>query len=149
MHSDIRSGKLQVSLDNVYILPVESNSFDRVFHTNCYYFWDNMPLACAELYRCMKPNSMMVTCLNLDRIIQLTKDGHFKNDNPSPVYYMNVLHLTGFKHIQIKYFKCQDTHRDFCAIFAHIHEKDEDEKLRKTAIEPLNAEEQSKDSEVL
>ena len=91
----------------------------------------------------------MVTCLNVDRIVKLTKDGHFKNDNPSPVHYMNILQLSGFKQVRLKYFECAETKREFCAIFSSIFEKEEDEKLRKIAIEQLKAEEEEKNSEVL
>ena len=46
-------------------IPLNTDSIDRVFHCNCYYFWPNMRTVMREIYRVMIPGAVMVTTLNL------------------------------------------------------------------------------------
>ena len=55
---------------NVHAFSVEETSFadgqfDRIFHTNCYYFWPSKDKGSRELYRILKPDGLMVTALNM------------------------------------------------------------------------------------
>ena len=138
LKEEIASGKLSVSRDNVLLLPFDKNMFDRVFHTNCYYFWNDMEAACHELYRVLKPNSFMVTCMNMDRVKAAQNKGLFKDANPDPLNYMLVLERTGFKDVGIKYMTCERTGEGFAAISAHVKDKvSDDEVVTKLARQEL------------
>ncbi|EDO35399.1 predicted protein [Nematostella vectensis] len=53
--TEIKSGKLEIVQADVINLPYGKNFFDGIFHTNCYYFWPDIPLAIRELNRVLKP----------------------------------------------------------------------------------------------
>ena len=41
------------------------DAFDRIFHTNCYYFWPSKEQGAEELLRILKPGGFMLTALNM------------------------------------------------------------------------------------
>lgn len=121
LHQAIRSKKVELSLGNVVDLPYGTDSFDRVFHTNCFYFWPSMQQGLQEIHRVMKPGGDMVTALCLDTIRRGKARGIFKYGNPDPVNYMCALEMTGFENIRFEYFT--DGDYKYQAIFAHLGEK--------------------------
>ncbi|OWF44979.1 hypothetical protein KP79_PYT07790 [Mizuhopecten yessoensis] len=55
---DIDDGKVELINGDVTDLSCfASNTFDRVFHCNCYYFWPDMDTITSELHRVEKLNS--------------------------------------------------------------------------------------------
>lgn len=101
--NDIASGKVEILNDDVAAMSLPDNEFDKVFHTNCHLYWPDLDAACNELYRVMKPNSDMVTVMNLIRIRKITGNmkvlKHAKNLAPEP--YMESLSSAGFTGIDI------------------------------------------------
>ena len=109
----ILSGKLGVTLGDVMRLPYRTSSFDRIYHTNCYYFWPDPSVAAAELLRVLKPNGIMVTALNLSSVKQATESG-FITGLTDPQDYCYVLYTVGFINVS---FKCISG--DIYAVYAY------------------------------
>ena len=116
---EIAHKKVDITQGTVTILPYNSDYFDRVFHVNCFYFWDNIHLACTEIYRVMKPNSLMISTLNPRSLHDALNKGFLQNAKPDPIRYMNVLEETGFQNVHAEY------HDDgeIQAIIAEVREK--------------------------
>ena len=117
LRSQILNKKVELNLGSVMDLPFATNTFDSVYHCNCYYFWPSMQDALHELQRVMKPGATMVTAMNLKSIQQASAKGLMKYGHPDPVKYMCALELTGFKDVKLEYFK--DGLRPYEVIFAH------------------------------
>ncbi|XP_066276458.1 uncharacterized methyltransferase YdaC-like [Branchiostoma lanceolatum] len=117
LHKHIASGKLQLTLGNVMELPYPDDSMDRIFHVNCYYFWDDLDQGCKELYRVMSPGGAMVCTLN-SKMVKLTIEKDFNKyaDKYDPDGYMTSLERTGFTGVRIEHL--QDGEKSFEAIFA-------------------------------
>ncbi|CAD5118713.1 DgyrCDS7394 [Dimorphilus gyrociliatus] len=113
----INAGKLDITYGSVTQLPYAPNTFDRIYHVNCYYFWKDMPLACTELYRVLKPNSYVVATLNLERLKLSKKKGLMKYASFDPIKYMHALESAGFENVKIEYLN------GYQAIYGHIASK--------------------------
>jgi len=70
-HQRLRSGKgvgsgkvhlRKVSVENTHF---PNDMFDRIFHTNCYYFWPCKESGAREMFRILKPKGLMLTGLNM------------------------------------------------------------------------------------
>ncbi|XP_064646121.1 uncharacterized methyltransferase YdaC-like isoform X2 [Lineus longissimus] len=64
---EIKDKKVNICIGDVACMPYEDNTFDRVFHTNSYYFWPDMDKAAKEIYRVMRKDGVMVTALVPDK----------------------------------------------------------------------------------
>ncbi|XP_033728649.1 demethylmenaquinone methyltransferase-like isoform X2 [Pecten maximus] len=103
---------------------LQSNTFDRVFHCNCYYFWPDMTKAMNELHRVMKPGAIMVTAMNYERVMRLNSTGFFKKyGNPNQDRYLSALESCGFDGVELKKFKHGSTGANLEAIIAKKSEK--------------------------
>ncbi|XP_050388760.1 uncharacterized protein LOC126807915 [Patella vulgata] len=124
-HQLIQQNKLQILLSSVHHMPFNTDTFDRVFHVNSYYFWPSMKHSLREIYRVMKPGAIMVTTLNLKRLKILQSKGYFKHGNIDPLKYMVALEKTGFENVRIEYLKdsLYKEKKTYQAIFAEIKEK--------------------------
>ena len=97
----ISSRKLDITHGSVMDLPYASNQFDRIYHTNCYYFWPEPSVAAAELFRVLKPKSLMITALDL-KSIQLAKKRSILTGLTDPYDYMKVLETVGFENVSMR-----------------------------------------------
>ncbi|OWF45571.1 uncharacterized protein LOC110456850 [Mizuhopecten yessoensis] len=114
-------GEGKVSLINAEAADLscfQSNTFDRVFHCNCYYFWPDMTKATNELHRVMKPGATMVTTMNPERLKISQSRGFFKYGNPDQRPYIKALQSSGFCGVQLKTLKHESSGASFDAIFA-------------------------------
>ena len=102
---EISSGKIQVTLGSVDNMPYESNTFDRVYHCNCFYFWPDLEIASKEIYRVMKPRSLMVTTLSLESLEKAKEKGFLACGNPDPKRYMEGLEAAGFENVKMEQMK--------------------------------------------
>ncbi|KAK7507571.1 hypothetical protein BaRGS_00001506, partial [Batillaria attramentaria] len=118
LRNAIQDKKVELSLASVIDLPYATDSFDSVFHTNCYFFWPSMRLALQEIHRVMKPGANMITALNLDSIRKSQAKGWLKYGNPDPVNYMCALEMMGFEDVRFEYLRDGDI--KYQAIFAHL-----------------------------
>ena len=102
---EISSGKIQVTLGSVDNMPYKSNTFDRVYHCNCFYFWPDLEIASKEIYRVMKPKSLMVTTLSLESLEKAKEKGFLACGNPDPKRYMEGLEAAGFENVKMEQMK--------------------------------------------
>eukprot|EP00058_Branchiostoma_floridae_P023117 XP_002608607.1 hypothetical protein BRAFLDRAFT_231146 [Branchiostoma floridae] len=117
LHQHIASGKLHLTLGNVMKLPYPDNSMDRIFHVNCYYFWDDLDQGCKELYRVLSPGGAMITTMNYKLLkLSIEKNLNAYAHNYDPDAYMKSLEKTGFTGVRMEHLK--DGDKDFQAIFA-------------------------------
>ena len=93
---------MNLHLGSVTKMPYPDKSFDRIFHTNSYFYWPNMDEAVKELHRVIKPGCAMVTVLKYERVKNAEENGYMQFGNPDPDRYMNSLERHGFKNIDKK-----------------------------------------------
>lgn len=116
LRDEISAGKVLIHLGSVMDMPYDNNSFDRVFHCNCYYFWPDLDLGAREINRVMKPNGVMVTGLQWALLKQSHKRGILQCANIiDPYEYMDALKKNGFTDV---YMKSIRHGRTFEAIYA-------------------------------
>ncbi|XP_035673552.1 uncharacterized methyltransferase YdaC-like [Branchiostoma floridae] len=117
LHRHIASGKLHLTLGNVMNLPYPDNSMDRIFHVNCYYFWDDLDQGCKELNRVLSPGGAMITTMDYKTLkLSIKRDLNAYADKYDPYAYMKSLEQTGFTGVRMEHLK--DGVKDFEAIFA-------------------------------
>lgn len=61
---EIASGKVRLIQGNVKHLPIDDNSFSKVFSIQSIYFWDDISETIAEIYRVMKPGGTILLTLS-------------------------------------------------------------------------------------
>lgn len=84
-------------------LPFSDNSFDRVFHVNCYYFWPDLDKGISELRRVMKTEGLMVTTLAQDRVNVFADKGLLKyGPHWPPDVYIAKLSEGGFINVSME-----------------------------------------------
>lgn len=115
----IHDGKVCIRKGNVLNLPFDNDTFHRVFHCNCYYFWPDLQAGCRELYRVMRPHARMVTTIRVDSIKAITQKNILKYGQTSDhVEYMKTLEKVGFKNVIMR--NVEDSGQTFQAIFADV-----------------------------
>jgi len=115
--------KMFVFQANVESIPLNTNTVDRVFHCNCYYFWPSMRKAMREIYRVMRPGSLMITTLDIKHLEKVKRKGFLKYGYTDPMKYMSCLENYGFENVRMEYKTDADTGQDFQVIFAEVLEK--------------------------
>ena len=127
---EIARREIEISQANVEQLPYSNSQFDRVFHCNTYYFWHNMSMAYPELYRVMKPNSLMVTTLNIERLKTVKDVLKSLGAKWDPLEYMHKLEMAGFTDVNIQYLT--DGDQEYQAIFARLTQKPQYQPFKET-----------------
>ena len=102
LRQEIDTGKMKLHLGSVTKIPYADCTFDRIFHCNCYYYWPDMDEAVKELYRVIKPGSIMATVSPHERLIFADKNGFMQCGNIDPYRYTMSLERHGFKNIDMK-----------------------------------------------
>ncbi|XP_060082405.1 uncharacterized methyltransferase YdaC-like [Ylistrum balloti] len=120
VNEGISNGKVELHHADVANMSfLKSNSFDRVFHCNCYYFWPDLTLAVNELNRVMKPGAVMVTTMNYERLKKIQSKGYFdKCGNIDMNRYLSALQSGGFQEVKLKSFKHESSGINIEAIIA-------------------------------
>ena len=96
LSQEIAEEKIELTLGDAAHLPYRDNSMDRIFHTNCYYFWPDQLAVAKELFRVLKPQGFMVTLVDLRAVKEGSDNGYLKYGNGDPEPYMNSLRDAGF-----------------------------------------------------
>ena len=99
----IAADKINIVLGTVNNLPYPTNTFDSAFHVNCYFFWNNMPLACRELIRVMKPRAKLVTTMDLATYHKMKNGLLLEGITVDPINYIFHLEEAGFQDINVQY----------------------------------------------
>ncbi|XP_054775227.2 demethylmenaquinone methyltransferase-like [Lytechinus pictus] len=97
LEQEIADDMVQLTIGNAAQLPYRDTSMDRIFHTNCYYFWPDVTAVSRELFRVLKPGGQMVTLLCLERVKESHDNGFLKYGNYDPDGYMDALKTVGFE----------------------------------------------------
>lgn len=118
----IDSGNVELCLGSVMEIPFEDNTFDRVFHCNCFYFWPDFNKSVQEIYRVMKPESLMVTTINQASVEKAVERGVLKYGNPDVPLYMEILSKNGFSNVHLKEF--DERGKVYQVIFASVGKKE-------------------------
>ena len=105
LQPQIQAGKVELILADVAKLPFESDTFDHVYHCNCYYFWDGQVACAKELHRVMKPNANMIASFYGREIKRVSNAGMMKYGNTDPEQYMESLRKAGFQGVEYKQLK--------------------------------------------
>lgn len=79
MKEFLGNGKLSLHLCDIKAMPLEDNTVDKVFHSNCYYFWPDLRKASAEIYRVMKPGMLFLCCSTLKPLVTIVIGLHRKH----------------------------------------------------------------------
>ncbi|GAB1602794.1 uncharacterized protein LOC115227913 [Argonauta hians] len=101
MKQGISNNQVELHLGSVMEMPFEDNSFDRVFHCNCFYFWLDFDKCAQELYRVLKPNSLMITTFDAKRLKAAEDKGFMKYGNANIENYMDVLRKNKFENVKL------------------------------------------------
>ncbi|XP_021364585.1 uncharacterized protein LOC110457576 isoform X2 [Mizuhopecten yessoensis] len=116
---DIDDGKVELINGDVADLSCfQSNTFDCVFHCNCYYFWPDIDKVARELHRVMKPDSLMVTTMSIERVKRIQALGFLRYANPDQTRYMKALESSGFCDVRSEKEKSEKSGKVYDAIFA-------------------------------
>lgn len=78
MKEFLANGKLTLHLGDVAAMPLEDNTVDKVFHSNCYYFWPDLRKGSAEIHRVMKPGKLLLLCSAWRPLVTLVIGPHHK-----------------------------------------------------------------------
>ncbi|XP_014782918.1 demethylmenaquinone methyltransferase [Octopus bimaculoides] len=103
----ISNKQVELHLGSVMEMPFETNSFDRIFHCNSFYFWPDFDKCIQELHRCLKPNSLMITTIQYEKVKLSKKFGLLKYGNIDVEYYMKVLSKNKFENVNMESRKYQ------------------------------------------
>ncbi|XP_064647179.1 phosphoethanolamine N-methyltransferase 2-like isoform X2 [Lineus longissimus] len=122
---EIKDKRVNICIGDVACMPYEDNTFDRVFHTNCYYFWPDMDKAAKEIYRVMRKDSVMVTALVPDRVKDGVNKGALKYGNPDQTRYVDALRNNDFVDVQVQdfYDAADGLYPWYQAVFAYVKKK--------------------------
>ncbi|KAM9856038.1 putative methyltransferase YdaC isoform 2-T2 [Aulostomus maculatus] len=116
MRELLASGKVSLHHCDVAAMPLADSTVDRVFHSNCYYFWPDLRKGVAEVHRVMKPGGLMVTTLRLSHVATLAAKRVMPGENWRPENYMAALRDSGFTEVTME--DKQHKHITFQAIYA-------------------------------
>ncbi|CDW54659.1 tRNA-synt 1g and Methyltransf 11 domain containin g protein [Trichuris trichiura] len=102
---ELATGKLEIFYTPAVHLPFLDDSFDWIFHNDCFYYFLGAPCL-HELSRVLKPEGKMVTALSLERLKwlqsrNLLRGAFFRN----PLDYMIALERCGFCDVRFEYHK--------------------------------------------
>ncbi|GFR69418.1 demethylmenaquinone methyltransferase, partial [Elysia marginata] len=123
MRKAVRDKKVFLFHSTADQIPLNTDSVQRVFHSDCYYFWPLMRPAMREIFRVMQPGGVMITLMNLQHLQQFQKAGYLKYATVDPVKYMTCLENYGFSNVRLEYHKDDSTGKEFQAIFSEVVEK--------------------------
>ncbi|KAL8617920.1 hypothetical protein ACOMHN_026497 [Nucella lapillus] len=104
LHKPIQAGKVELVSGDVMNLLYEADTFHRVFHVNCFYFWPCLETSSREILRVVKPGGLMVTALSLQGLQQAGARGLLKYGRIDHTRYMEVLEQTGWEGVTLQHY---------------------------------------------
>ncbi|XP_077970064.1 sarcosine/dimethylglycine N-methyltransferase-like isoform X1 [Styela clava] len=100
--NDLKSGKLEIIFGDVANIPLKESTIDRVFHTNCYYFWPEPLNVCREILRVMTPGGIMTTGIEPEKVKRAALSGVIEPCQIDPDFYIECLVEAGFEHVRME-----------------------------------------------
>ncbi|XP_067942769.1 uncharacterized methyltransferase YdaC-like [Watersipora subatra] len=98
---EIHDGLVDLQHGSVADLPYDSNSFDKIFHCNVFYFWDDCVGCCSELLRVLKPGGLMLTTLNPNAVANAVSFDILNKQNANIPNYLAALKQAGFVNVVV------------------------------------------------
>ncbi|XP_039272132.2 putative methyltransferase YdaC [Styela clava] len=114
----IDNDELTILCESVHEMSIPDNSIDRIFHTNCHVFWDDIDKSCEELYRVLKPGGKMVSLARYNRLRLQQKFGLLNSSPITSGFYIGSLIAMGFDDIRVKNVKVMNKFSKACAVYA-------------------------------
>lgn len=108
LEAEVASGKVQLTLGDVADLPYRDNSIDKVYHSNCYYFWEDRETVLKGILRVLKPNGKMITALNKVSLKLAEQRGFLREEQYNPDQYMEQLKANNFTDVIIKDYRVEE-----------------------------------------
>ena len=99
---EIQEGRVELYTASVDSMPFNTHYIDKIFHCNCYYFWEDRPKCCSELLRVLKPGALMITTIGSIVLQKLTENGILTSCQVDRDTYMEDLRLAGFVDVEIE-----------------------------------------------
>ena len=113
LSKEIQDGVVSLQYGSVAKLPMEDATFDKIFHCNVYYFWDDCLGCCRELLRVLKPGGLIITTLEIAGLTAAVSLELLDKDRADANNYVAALKKAGFIGVTIdeqyvagKLFKC-------------------------------------------
>ncbi|XP_006816160.1 putative methyltransferase YdaC [Saccoglossus kowalevskii] len=100
LKTEVSKGLVEILEGNVMDLPFGDDSFDAVYHCNCYYFWPSIDTGCREVLRVMKPGAKLVTTVDMKFFPLCSKLG-VNTDPIMPNIYAEILKKVGFVDVNM------------------------------------------------
>lgn len=75
----LANGKLSLHLGDIAAMPLEDNTVDKVFHSNCYFFWPDLRKGSAEIHRVMKPGRLLLFCFTQKPLVTIVIEPDHKH----------------------------------------------------------------------
>lgn len=121
LKEEISSNKVQLTLGDVADLPYRDDSIDKVFHCNCYYFWDDQQKVLNNINRILRPGGFMITILNKTSLGKAVERGFLTKEQVDPEKYMDELRKTNFCNVDMNDFNFKNSEGTYQVIRAIKH----------------------------
>ena len=118
LFTEISLGKVHLMPSSVEHIPLNSNSIDKAFSCNSFYFWPSIPKGCTELHRLLKPGAPLLTVQNIDSVLKRKKAGGFEQANVDFVAFILTLEKVGFVDVKMEYHTDEATGKNYEVIRA-------------------------------
>ena len=102
MRKEINDGLVELHHCSVAKLPFDDETFNKIYHCNVYYFWDDRVGCCRELLRVLKPGGYMVTAVDLQGVSTAVSMGLLNKENANTDNYMTSLRQSGFTGVRME-----------------------------------------------
>jgi len=117
MKTYIEDGLVELHFASAANLPFESKKFDKIFHTNVFYFWEDQIKVCSELLRVLKNGGLMLSALDLKKVAASASMGLLDQHTSDVKNYMLSLQAAGFENVRMA--KYEKDHITFGCIYAY------------------------------
>lgn len=118
LYKEITENKVELFQTPVNNIPLSSECIDVAFSCNSFYFWPNIPTACMELLRVIKPGGQLLTVQNIESVLKRKRRGALKLANVDFVAYMKTLERVGFTDVRMEYLTDELTKKPYQCIRA-------------------------------
>ena len=110
----VKAGKLELKCASAESLPYPSGHFTRVCTVNSIFYWENVPLALAEMRRVLEESGLLVMCFTCKRCLENREFTRHGVTLYEEIQVQQMMEVAGFHAIEMTH--ASDRHREFvCA----------------------------------